>query len=290
MAVDCAMHDLAARVAGVPLAAFLADAPRPNPVGLEEPAPIRPDPIRPDPIRTDPIRTDMTLSAGDPLAVVALALEHRDNGFDTLKVKCGGGGDDKVLLRQIRDAVGADVTLRVDANQGWDREQAIDTIRWWEDEDIRVEFVEQPVAARAVADLAAVRSAVSTPILADESVWDHWDLAEVIRMGAADAVNIKLAKTGSIDEAKRMAADAAAAGVGVLFGSMMESTVGIAAAASLASALGVTGAQDLDAGLWLAASPVMGGAQYLGSSVTLAAEPGLGISGLATATRRSHQL
>jgi len=280
MAVDCAMHDLAARVAGVPLAAFLAEAPRPNAVRLEESAPIR----------TDPIRTDMTLSAGDPLAVVALALEHRDNGFDTLKVKCGGGGDDKVLLRQIRDAVGADVTLRVDANQGWDREQAIDTIRWWEDEDIRVEFVEQPVAARAVADLAAVRTAVSTPILADESVWDHWDLAEVIRMGAADAVNIKLAKTGSIDEAKRMAADAAAAGVGVLFGSMMESTVGIAAAASLASALGVTGAQDLDAGLWLAASPVMGGAQYLGSSVTLAAEPGLGISGLATATRRSHQL
>ena len=295
MAVDCAMHDLAARVAGVPLAAFLADAPRPNAVRLEESALIRPDPIRPDlirtdPIRPDPIRTDMTLSAGDPLAVVALALEHRDNGFDTLKVKCGGGGDDKVLLRQIRDAVGADVTLRVDANQGWDREQAIDTIRWWEDEDIRVEFVEQPVAARAVADLAAVRTAVSTPILADESVWDHWDLAEVIRMGAADAVNIKLAKTGSIDEAKRMAADAAAAGVGVLFGSMMESTVGIAAAASLASALGVTGAQDLDAGLWLAASPVMGGAQYLGSSVTLAAEPGLGISGLATATRRSHQL
>lgn len=285
MAVDCAMHDLAARVAGIPLAAFLAEAPRPNAVRLEAPAPILTNPIR-----TDPIRTDMTLSAGDPLAVVALALEHRDNGFDTLKVKCGGGGDDKLLLRQIRDAVGADVTLRVDANQGWDREQAIDTIRWWEDEDIRVEFVEQPVAARAMADLAAVRSAVSTPILADESVWDHWDLAEVIRLGAADAVNIKLAKTGSIDEAKRMAADAAAAGVGVLFGSMMESTVGIAAAASLASALGVTGAQDLDAALWLATSPVMGGAQYLGSSVTLAAEPGLGISGLATAARRSHQL
>lgn len=269
MAVDCALYDLAAQVAGVPLAAFLAEAPGPAAVRIDAPAPIL---------------TDMTLSAGTPDEVAALALEHSDNGFRTLKVKCGGGGDDKLLLRQVRDAVGAGVTLRVDANQAWTRRQAIDTIRWWEDESIGVELVEQPVAARAIDDLAAVRSAVETPILADESVRDHWDLAEVIRMHAADAVNIKLAKTGGIDEAKRMAVDAAAAGVGVLFGSMMESTVGIAAAASLASALGVTGAHDLDAGLWLAASPVVGGAQYDGPTVKLASQPGLGISGLATVT------
>jgi L-Ala-D/L-Glu epimerase / N-acetyl-D-glutamate racemase len=271
MAVDCAVHDLAAQVAGVPLAAFLADMSGAPAVGVDAAS----------------ISTDMTLSAGDPNEVAALAVEHRDNGFRTLKVKCGGGGDDKLLLRQVRDAVGVGVTLRVDANQGWTRQQAIETIRWWEDQDIGVEFVEQPVAARAIDDLAVVRSAAQTPILADESVWDHWDLAEVISRQAADAVNIKLAKTGGLGEAKRMAEDAAAAGVGVLFGSMMESTVGIAAAASLASALGVSGAQDLDAGLWLAASPVTGGARYDGPTLTLAAEPGLGISGLATG---AHQL
>jgi L-alanine-DL-glutamate epimerase-like enolase superfamily enzyme len=62
---------------------------------------------------------------------------------------------------------------------------------------------------------------------------------------------------------------------------MMESTVGIAAAASLASALGLTAAQDLDAGLWLAESPVIGGAIYDGASITLAEAPGLGITGWA---------
>jgi o-succinylbenzoate synthase len=265
MAVDCALHDLAAQVAGVPLAVFLADAPGAWAEG----------------VGAAPILTDMTLSACDPHEVAALALDHRDNGFRTLKVKCGSGGDDKLLLREVRDAVGAGVTLRVDANQAWTRDQAIDIIRWWEDENIAVELVEQPVAARAIDDLAAVRAAVQTPILADESVRDHWDLAETIRRQAADAVNIKLAKTGGLDEAIRMAADAAAAGLGVLIGSMMESTVGIAAAASLASALGLTAAQDLDAGLWLAESPVIGGAIYDGASITLAEAPGLGIAGWA---------
>jgi o-succinylbenzoate synthase len=273
MAVDCALYDLAAHVAGVPLAAFLADGPGAPESGFG----------------AAPILTDMTLSAGDPHEVAALALNHRDNGFNTLKVKCGGGGDDKLLLREVRGAVGAGVTLRVDANQGWTRDQAIDIIRWWEDENIGVELVEQPVAARAIDDLAAVRSAVQTPILADESVWDRWDLTEIIRRRAADAVNIKLAKTGGLDEAKRMAADAAAAGVGVLIGSMMESTVGIAAAASLASALGLTAAQDLDAGLWLASSPVTGGATYDGASITLAEAPGLGITGLARTGSRYRE-
>ena len=258
MAVDCAVHDLAARTEGVPLAVHL---------GARR--------------ALGPVITDMTLSAGEPGQVAALARAHRDDGFWTLKVKCGRGGDDRMLLRAIRDAVGDEVTLRVDANQGYGRDEAIRTIRGWEDDGIRVAFVEQPVAARALDDLAAVRAAVGTPIVADESVWDHWDLAEIIRRNAADTVNIKLAKSGGLSEALRMARQAEDAGIGVLLGSMMESTVGIAAAAGMAVALGLDGPQDLDAGLWLSASPVYGGARYEGTGIRLPDAPGLGITGLA---------
>lgn len=258
MAVDCAVHDLAAQTAGVPLAVYLGGG-----------------------SMLQPVATDMTLSAGEPAEVAALARAHRDDGFRTLKVKCGRGGDDRTLLRAIRETVGDDVTLRVDANQGFSRDEAIHTIRAWEDDGIGVAFVEQPVAARALDDLAAVRAAVDTPIMADESVWDRWDLTEVIRRGAADAVNIKLAKSGGLSEAMRMARQAEQAGVGVMLGSMMESTVGIAAAASLALALGLADPQDLDGGLWLSASPVFGGARYEGSSIRLPNVPGLGVTSLA---------
>jgi o-succinylbenzoate synthase len=260
MAVDCALHDLAAHVSDVSLAAFLGGSP-------------------PD---VQQVTTDMTLSAGEPHAVAASAVAQYEAGFHTLKVKCGAGGDDRQMMRAVREAVGTSAVLRVDANQGWSLGQAIETIRAWEDDGIGVAFVEQPVAARALDDLAAVRAAVETPILADESVWDHWDLMEAIRRSAADMVNIKLAKSGGIREAQRMAQLAAEAGVGVLLGSMMESTVGIAAAASLSAALHLHAAQDLDAGTWLSAPAVTGGAYYAADSIRLSPEAGLGIHGLSS--------
>lgn len=194
-----------------------------------------------------------------------------------------------MLLRRVREAVGNDVTLRVDANQGWDADQAIGIIRYWEDNAVDIACVEQPVPARDLDALAAVHAAVDTPILADESVWDHWDLAELIRRDAADMVNIKLAKSGGVAEAMRMARQAREAGVGVLLGSMMESTVGTAAAASLAAALRLTDPQDLDAGLWLARSPVEGGARYDGDVIRLSSAPGLGIQRLSSERAREAE-
>ncbi len=130
--------------------------------------------------------------------------------------------------------------------------------------------------------------------MADESVWTTHDLLEIVRTRAADLVNIKLAKTGGISEARRMLEIASAAGTGVLVGCMMESMVGVAAAASLAAAGGRAGGEgvawgghvrdathDLDAGAWQTASPVDGGARYRGDLIELADRPGLGIDGLA---------
>jgi L-alanine-DL-glutamate epimerase-like enolase superfamily enzyme len=258
-AVDCAAHDLAAQHAGLPLHTFLGGS------AIE-------------------LTTDMTISASsDRDRLVADALEQLEAGFRTLKIKVGSGGDDRDGVRAVRDAVGPDVALRVDANQAWGTAQAIDIIRGWEDAGVALEFVEQPVTARELDALQAVTAEVGTSILADESVWDAGDLREIIHRRAADAVNLKLAKTGGLSAARSMAASAARSSMGVIVGCMMESSVGIGAAAALASSLGDPVAarpQDLDAGLWLADAPVEGGATYSGDRILLPAEPGAGIAGL----------
>jgi len=265
MAVDCAMYDLAAQASGIPLFRYL---------GGEH----------------GTVRTDMTLSAGlrgdNEDALIATAIEHRDAGFGTLKVKVGAGGDDVSVLGRVRAELGAGIGLRVDANQGWTAEQAVSVICAWEDAGLGIELVEQPVAMDDLDALEFVTRHVNTAILADEAVWTTRDLTEVIRRHAADMVNIKLAKTGGLREALRMAELARQNDVTVIVGCMMESHVGISAAANLACALEATGAatrstaHDLDAGLWLTHSPVTGGATYRRDVVRLPDSAGLGISEL----------
>ncbi|HUN32386.1 MAG TPA: dipeptide epimerase [Trebonia sp.] len=300
MAVECAVYDLAARVAGVPLFRYLGG-------------------------RENVLRTDMTLSAAatptQARELVRTAVAQAAAGFSTLKVKTGAGGDDVALLAAVRQAVGPHVTLRADANQGWTPQQAVAVISAWEDAGLGVELVEQPVHRDDLDGLAFVTARVATPVLADEAVWTRRDFRQVVALHAADLVNIKLAKAGGLHEALALARLAAECGVGVFVGCMSESHVGIAAAAAFASALAgssdatgtglatatgsatatgtepttstgpatITGTatatatvpQDLDAGLWLTASPVDGGVAYEGESITLPDTPGTGIDGLA---------
>ncbi|GAA3652869.1 mandelate racemase/muconate lactonizing enzyme family protein [Microbacterium marinilacus] len=254
-AVDAALWDLAAQTAGVPVHRLL------------EPGSAR------------ETTTDMTLSAVGEATVLTDAREHVAAGFHVLKVKLGtdAAADDRVL-RALRRGPAADVRLRVDANQGWSADEAIRLIRGWEEDGLGVELVEQPTPAQDVAALARVTRAVGTPILADESVWSLRDLRELVRAGAADLVNVKLAKTGGIFAARELIDAARDAGTDVLIGSMLETVVGITAAAHLAVTLPGR-VHDLDAGLWQAGAPVDGGARYDGERVVLDDRPGLGIRG-----------
>lgn len=233
--------------------------------------------------RTVPLVRPFVTAVRVAREVEAVLVEVRDGR--TLKVKTGAGGDDVAMLAAVREAVGPDVTLRADANQGWTPRQAVSIIRAWEDAGVDVELVEQPVHRDDLDGLAFVTARVVTPVLADEAVWTRRDLRQVIERRAAGLVNIKLAKTGGLREALALARMAEEYGVGVLVGCMSESHVGIASAAALASALapadGATVPQDLDAGLWLTAGPVDGGIAYEGESIMLADAPGTGIRGLA---------
>lgn len=213
-----------------------------------------------------------------------LSEEHVIAGFGCLKIKASAAHDTVAGLRAVRAAVGPEITLRVDANQAWDAETAIRIIRAGEDAGLGVELVEQPVAAHDLDALAAVTDAVDTPIMADESVRTARDVRRISDRGAADLVNIKLAKTGGLAEALAAAEAARAAGLGLVIGCMMESHVGVSAAAHLAAAVAPDVVHDLDAAFWLQSSPVTGGVALTRDELDLGIElgrgNGIGITGL----------
>lgn len=257
-AVECALADLDAQTRAVPVAQMFATGTVPT-----------------------SIRTDMTLSAADPAELAARAAEHVAAGFRCLKIKASAAHDTVAGLHAVRAAIGSDVSLRIDANQAWDAETAIRIIRAAEDRGFDVELVEQPVAAHDLDALARVTAAVGTPIMADEAVRTARDVRVIAERGAADLVNIKLAKTGGLAEAAAAARAAREAGLGVVFGCMMEAHVGVTAAAHLAAAFAPDVVHDLDAALWLRRSPVVGGIRTAGDTLELGTESGFGIRGLA---------
>lgn len=253
-AIEVALHDLAARRLGVPLVRLLGGS------ALRVP-------------------TDITLSAGDAASLGMAAKQRTAEGFGVLKVKVGtDAAGDVARVRAVREAVGPAATIRLDANQGWTPREAVRVIRAVEDAGLDVELVEQPVPHWDLDGLAWVSDRVDLPILADEAVYGPRDLVAVIRRRAADMVNVKLAKCGGLTAARTLLELAEAHEMGTVVGSMMESGIGIGAAASLVAAYGTTAVSDLDAAWWLAWSPVRGGVRYDGAAVVLPDEPGLGVN------------
>ncbi|MGN6129102.1 MAG: mandelate racemase/muconate lactonizing enzyme family protein [Nocardioidaceae bacterium] len=256
-AVDVALHDLVARRRGVSLPVLLGGT-------------------------THRLPTDVTLAAGDADTLAGAALERTVEGFDVLKMKVGTDARTDVdRVRAVRAAVGPDVRLRLDANQGWTAREAVRVISALEDAGLDVELVEQPLPAADLDGLAWVTDRVRTPVMADESVYGVRDLSEVIRRRAADLVNVKLAKCGGLSVARTLLELARAHGVGTIVGSMMETHIGVGAAASLVAAHGTTLVCDLDAAWWAERPPVTGGLRYDGPTIVLPEAPGLGIEALA---------
>jgi L-Ala-D/L-Glu epimerase len=256
-AVDVALHDLAARRRGVSLPVFLGST-------------------------VHRVDTDVTLAAGAADELVGAAAERVAEGFSVLKVKVGtDAATDVERVRAVRQSVGPDVKIRLDANQGWTARDAVRVIHALEDGALDVELVEQPVPAGDLDGLAWVTAHVSTPVMADESVYGVRDLVEVIRRRAADLVNVKLAKCGGISAARTLIELARAHQVGTIVGSMMETQIGVGAAASVVAAYVTTATCDLDAAWWATSSPVSGGMRYDGPVVVLPQAPGLGIEALA---------
>jgi L-alanine-DL-glutamate epimerase-like enolase superfamily enzyme len=207
-----------------------------------------------------PIATDVTLSLAAPPVMAAEAARRANEGFGALKLKVGGPvALDIERIQAVARAVPGTVALRVDANQAWTAKQALEVIGAVTAAGVTLEFLEQPVPAADLTGLAAVTARIPVPVVADESAHSAADVRRLADAGACDVVNIKLAKCGGLQAALEVAAVARAGGLGVLFGSMLESGTGVAATVALASRVAAEQVHDLDAGWW---AEVQSGAVY----------------------------
>jgi L-alanine-DL-glutamate epimerase-like enolase superfamily enzyme len=188
--------------------------------------------------------------------------------YPVLKVKLGSPRDEEII-RIVREAA-PDKTLRVDANAAWTAKHALRMVELLARH--RVEFVEQPLPAHDIDGLRFVRERSSLPIIADESCIIASDIPRLV--GAVDGINIKLAKCGGLREALRMIATARAHGMLVMTGCMIETSLGISAAAQFAPLLDYA---DLDGAALLSNDPFVG-ATIDGGSIRLPTGVGLGVS------------
>jgi L-Ala-D/L-Glu epimerase len=240
-AIDIALHDLAGKVLGEPVHALL---------GL--PRVIPP--------------TDFTIGIDEPAVVAERAA--RAAHFPALKIKCGGPND-LATLRAVREVF--EGPIRVDANTGWSRADAIDLLP--ELVELGVELIEQPFPARAYRDLGWLQERSSLPIVADESAVTIEDLDALV--GVVGGINVKLAKCGGIGPAKAMLERAHELGFRTFLGCMEETSVGIAGSAAVAS---LADWVDLDGSLLLADDPFKGLELGPDHRWILPTSPGLGLS------------
>ena len=244
-AVDIALYDLYAKLQKKPLFRLL---------GEKDPSAVKTE-----------LETDITISVNDTDEMVRDSVKAVGEGFRILKVKVGKGGEKDVeRIREIRKAVGKDVVIRVDANQGWTREEAVSTITAMEDAGLGIELVEQPVSYHDFKGMQYVTAHVQTPILADESVFSYEDGVRVMEEHGADLVNIKLMKTGGIHEAVKICDAADRFGIKCMIGCMLESKVSVSAGVHLAAARSCVTMADLDGPSLCKVDPYEGGPVYQG--------------------------
>ena len=229
----------------------------------------------------DPVvSTDITISVDYIDKMVADSINAVERGFSALKIKVGKDiGVDIERVRAIHAAVEGRALLRLDANQGWTAKQAVFALQALEDAGVHLELVEQPVKARDLSGLKFVTERVHTPVMADESVFGPSEVIELIRMRAADIINIKLMKTGGLSGAIQIADIAAVHGMECMMGCMLESSVSVAAAAHLAAAKSqVITKIDLDGPSLCANDPVIGDTVFNEAEITLGTRSGFGVT------------
>ncbi|WP_108719128.1 o-succinylbenzoate synthase [Miniimonas sp. S16] len=187
----------------------------------------------PEPVR-ERVPVNVTVPAVDPERAHAIVLAS--GGCTTAKVKVAERGqtlrEEEARLEAVRDALGPHGAIRVDANAGWDREEAVTALARLDRAAGGLEYAEQPCAD--VEDLAWVRRRQSVPVAADESIRRAEDPMAVRRAEAADVVVLKVQPLGGVRACLDLAE---AVGLPVVVSSALESSVGIAAGLALAGAL-----------------------------------------------------
>lgn len=253
-AFDMALYDIAAQHAGIPLYQYLGGD------------------------KSKTIITDYTVSIGTPEKMAEDALKIKNEGYPAIKIKLGKHGPaDVERIRAIRRVVGNDIPLRIDANQGWSVEEAIETLQALA--NYNIQHCEEPIPRWDFMQLPHVRKASPIPIMADESCGDHHDAGRLLYIGACDMFNIKLGKSGGINKALKMVRLAEAANMHLQVGAFMESRLAMTAFAHFALCSPMIQHFDFDTALMFSDDPVSGGIKYHANGVIhLPETAGLGAS------------
>lgn len=241
-AISAALHDLAGKRLGVPVYKLW---------GL-------------DPAKAPASSFTIAIAANDAELRERVAQAEQ---YPVLKVKLGTDHDEEII-RTVRDAA-PNKLLRVDANAAWTAKQALRMVEVLV--ECGVEYLEQPLPAHDLEGTRFVRERSSLPIICDESCVVATDVARLV--GVADGINIKLSKCGGLREALKMIATARAHGMLVMAGCMIETSLGITAAAHFAPLLDYA---DFDGAALLANDPYVG-ATIAGGRIVIPSGPGLGV-------------
>ncbi len=229
-------------------------------------------------MRRHRLPTSVTLGIADHAAILEAARRHVETGFRILKVKIGEDWQADVrLVRSLRQAFGSRVAIRADANRAYSEEDARRFLESVQPGDL--ELLEQPTPSADLEALARLAAAFEVPIMADEAIQTAVDARRVVEKRAADLVNIKLMKAGSVAEAQAIARVTQAAGIGAMIGCMDESRISMAAALHFALAAPSVELADLDGHLDLHDDVARDGLRIeRGYVLPLLDRPGLGVT------------
>ncbi|MGB9906283.1 MAG: mandelate racemase/muconate lactonizing enzyme family protein [Candidatus Saccharicenans sp.] len=249
-AFDMALYDLLGKVAGLPLYKLLGGY-------------------------RSSFETDLTTGLNTPEKMAASVKESLALGYRQIKIKVGEDPDlDVRRVQAVRQAIGPEIKLRIDANQGWSVSQAISALKRME--PYQIEFCEQPVKDSDIYGLRQVRTQSPVPIMADESLFGPADAIKLIKEEACDYFNIKLMKAGGILNSLKIAHVAAAANIKCMVGCMLETRLGLTAAAHLVASQKNIIFADLDGNSEHKVDPIIDGIKVDRGTIYLPEKPGLG--------------
>jgi L-Ala-D/L-Glu epimerase len=251
-AFDIALHDIAAQYAEMPLYAWLGGR------------------------NNKSLVTDYTVSLGDKEKMAGDALKIKAAGFQFIKVKLGDSAEKDIeRIRMIREAIGMDIPIRLDANQGWDIESALRVLN--DLAPYNIQFCEEPIPRWDFMQLPRLTKESPIPVMADESCFDHHDAKRLIDLSACQCFNVKLGKSSGIIKALKIIRLAEKSGIALQIGGFLESRLGFTASAHLALVSDSIQFCDFDTPLMFEEDPVEGGIIYSNTGeITLPETPGLG--------------